>query len=240
MHQQRHAADCNRARSCNVHVACNVQPGLLHALREVVPCRDFAAERKRFPMHDALCMPSPLGSPLPHLCRDWAHPCHICTGSGLDPATSASGLGSQSGLRLGPPLPHLHRNWARPPDLYRDWAHPCHVCTGTGLTLPRLHRDFGVCSRAASASQCTSDCSRRTMTSAALTSSKWMSAPNPARRRRRRAGRWRASGPCMQCGSVWRARTHAHTRARTFTHAHARRRACPCMPHTTLWNSAGS
>jgi hypothetical protein len=33
------------------------------------------------------------GSPLPHLHRDWAHPCHICTGTGLTPATSAPGLG---------------------------------------------------------------------------------------------------------------------------------------------------
>jgi hypothetical protein len=34
-----------------------------------------------------------LGSPLPHLHRDWAHPCHICTGTGLTPATSAPALG---------------------------------------------------------------------------------------------------------------------------------------------------
>jgi hypothetical protein len=46
----------------------------------------------------------------------WARPCHICTGTGLAPATSAPGLGS--------PLPHLHRNRAR----------PCNICTGTGLT----------------------------------------------------------------------------------------------------------
>jgi hypothetical protein len=43
-----------------------------------------------------------LGSPLPHLRRDWARPCHICAGT-------------------GPTLPHLHR----------DWAHPCHICAGT-------------------------------------------------------------------------------------------------------------
>ncbi len=64
------------------------------------------------------------GSPLPHLHRDWARPCHICTGTGLTPATSAPGLGS--------PLPHLHR----------DWARPCHSCTGTGLTRPHPHRDW--------------------------------------------------------------------------------------------------
>ena len=27
-----------------------------------------------------------LGSPLPHLRRDWAHPCHTCAGTGLTPA----------------------------------------------------------------------------------------------------------------------------------------------------------
>ena len=68
-------------------------------------------------------------TPVPHLHRDWAHRCHICTGTGLTPATSAPGLGS--------PLPHLHRDWARScPHLRRDWAHPCHICTGTGLTPP--------------------------------------------------------------------------------------------------------
>ncbi len=86
----------------------------------------------------------------PHLHRDWAHPAHICTpltctgtrlalacictGTGLTPSISASGLGS--------PSPHLHR----------DWAHPAHICIGTGLTqptsapglgspYPHLHRD---------------------------------------------------------------------------------------------------
>ena len=46
-----------------------------------------------------------LGSPLPQLHRDWAHPCHICAGTGLAPMTSAPGLGS--------PLRHLRRDWSR-------------------------------------------------------------------------------------------------------------------------------
>jgi hypothetical protein len=50
-----------------------------------------------------------LGSPLPHLRRDWAHPCHICAGTGLTPATSAPGLGlaplPTSAPRLGSPPP---------------------------------------------------------------------------------------------------------------------------------------
>jgi hypothetical protein len=58
----------------------------------------------------------------PHLHPDWAHPAHICTGTGLA-------------------LPHLHR----------DWAHRCHICTGTGLALPHLHRDWALLARARSA-----------------------------------------------------------------------------------------
>jgi hypothetical protein len=78
-----------------------------------------------------------LGSPLPHLRQDWAHPCHICAGTGLTHATSAPGLGSAAATSapglgsaaatsapgLGSPMPHLRR----------DWAHPCHICAGTRL-----------------------------------------------------------------------------------------------------------
>jgi hypothetical protein len=47
----------------------------------------------------------------------------ICAGTGLNPATSAPGLGS--------PLSHLHR----------DWARPCHICAGTWRTaLIGAHR----------------------------------------------------------------------------------------------------
>ena len=45
-----------------------------------------------------------LGSPLPHLLRDWARRCHICSGTGPTPATSAPGLGS--------PLPHRRQDLA--------------------------------------------------------------------------------------------------------------------------------
>ena len=31
-----------------------------------------------------------LGAPLPHLRRDWVHPCHIGTGTGLTPATATA------------------------------------------------------------------------------------------------------------------------------------------------------
>jgi hypothetical protein len=72
-------------------------------------------------------------SPLPHLRRDCTHPCHICTGTALTPATSAPGLHS--------PLPHLRRDCTHPCHIYagplphphRDWARRCHIRTGTGL-----------------------------------------------------------------------------------------------------------
>jgi hypothetical protein len=69
-----------------------------------------------------------LGSPNPHLRRDWAQPpCHICTRTGLTPPASATGLGS--------PPRHLHQDWGHPcPHLHRDWGHPTHICTRTGLT----------------------------------------------------------------------------------------------------------
>ena len=101
-----------------------------------------------------------LGSPLPHLRRDWDRPCHICAGTGLTPATSALGLGwpplqeyakfldFESDLRgalavlsappprrdTGSPLPHLRR----------DWAHPAHICAGTGLAHPTSAPGLGL------------------------------------------------------------------------------------------------
>ena len=66
------------------------------------------------------------GSPLPHLHRGWAHPCQVCTGTGLSPPKStATGLAAgchictRTGLGppatapgLGSPRPHLRRDWA--------------------------------------------------------------------------------------------------------------------------------
>ncbi len=62
----------------------------------------------------------------PYRHRDWAHPGHVCTGTGLSPAHICTGTGltpahicagtgptpatSAPGLRS--PLPHLHRDWA--------------------------------------------------------------------------------------------------------------------------------
>jgi hypothetical protein len=46
-----------------------------------------------------------LGSPLPHLHRDWAHPCHICAGTGLTPAHICAGI--------GPTLAHIRAGTRR-------------------------------------------------------------------------------------------------------------------------------
>ena len=51
-------------------------------------------------LESAPCVHPAAAPPRLHLRRDCAHRCHICTGTGLTPATSAPGLGS--------PLPHLH------------------------------------------------------------------------------------------------------------------------------------
>ena len=82
----------------------------------------------------------PVGSPLPHLHRDRARPCHICTGTGLTPPTSPPGRGS--------PLPHrdlgsragLHRDWFRPsPRLRRDCGSPLHICARIPRRTPPTH-----------------------------------------------------------------------------------------------------
>ncbi len=83
-----------------------------------------------------------LGSPLPHLRRDWdrdwAHPCHICTGTGLTPATSARETGLTAAISArgpGSPLPRPHGRLGSPlPYLQGDPARPCHICPRTGLT----------------------------------------------------------------------------------------------------------
>jgi hypothetical protein len=66
--------------------------GELHEERR---CDDAALRvaRRKEAMRSA-AVPQGLGHVLPHLHRDCAHPCHICTGTGLTPATSALGLGS--------------------------------------------------------------------------------------------------------------------------------------------------
>ncbi len=91
--------------------------------------------------------PAPeLGSPLPHPHWDWAHPCHICTGTehpyhicsgtGLTPATSAAGLGS--------PLPHPHPGLGSPPATSAPGLNtPTTSAPGLGSPLPHPHRGLG-------------------------------------------------------------------------------------------------
>ena len=88
-----------------------------------------------------------LGSSLPHLHRDWARPSHICTRTGLTPATyictgtrltpatSAPGLGS--------PLPHPPRDWPSQPmrNPARHSVGRVHTLTGAPQYTPPPNRE---------------------------------------------------------------------------------------------------
>jgi hypothetical protein len=135
-----------RSRKAKVGAALTVrqprrfsQHRLFAATRAKMPQRSAHARfhasaillRIRWPWHAIRLR---LGSPLPHLRRDWAHRCHICTGTGLTAATSALGLGS--------PLPHLHR------DCTQREQSPVQMRDATGH-VRRLHSTCeGACSGA--------------------------------------------------------------------------------------------
>ena len=74
-----------------------------------------------------------LGSPRPHLRRDWAHPCHICTGTGLTPATSAPGLGRSCGGLWTAVVP------GELPDVHTADARQARVCDGGSSRCAALH-----------------------------------------------------------------------------------------------------
>ena len=125
-----------KVRSCR-HAKCRLGYGA--GCVDTVPCAQGRAPthkvwRARCNSRRATGVAG-LGSPLPHLRRDSAHPSFICTGTWLTPATSALGLGSPlptSAPGLGSPRLHLH--W--------DWNHPAHIAPGLGSPLPHLHRDW--------------------------------------------------------------------------------------------------
>ena len=50
----------------------------------------------------------------PHLHRDWAHRCHICTGTGLTAATSAPGLGFAGLMCVAPKLLSFYKTIPEP------------------------------------------------------------------------------------------------------------------------------
>ncbi len=111
-----------------------------------------ASERTRHQQRPWERMPLPAAAPVrtspatsdPH--RDWARPCHICTGTGPAPATSAQGPGPRlphSAPGPGPPFSHRDRDRARPPTsapgpglILLPMYLPVHAC-GTGHRAPR-------------------------------------------------------------------------------------------------------
>ena len=90
----RSGASLDRAASNPVKTA---SAATAMTLRELLfACEDFVVQtRKKYvSCDDGGLTPATsalgLGPPLPHLQRDWARRCHICTGTGLAAATSAA------------------------------------------------------------------------------------------------------------------------------------------------------
>jgi hypothetical protein len=118
----------------------------------------FSAEKRRnlsiAPAPRILSAPPP-----PHLHRDWAHPCHICIGTGLTPARICAGTGLApahicAGTGLAPAHICAGTGLAPAHICIRDWAHPLPTsapgrgsplptsASGTGLIpCPHLRRD---------------------------------------------------------------------------------------------------
>ena len=86
------------------------------------------ALRRRIVARAAATSALGLGSPLPHLRRDWAHPCHICAGTGPTPATSAPGLRAAD-VNEAAFDGHRRRHWAT---LRHRVAQPAGVCGAAG------------------------------------------------------------------------------------------------------------
>ena len=115
-----------------VHVGTGTGPTSVHVGTRTGPLRRVGATGRS----GGLCSKTQSSStstrrrpsahpPLPHLHRDWARPCHICSGTGLAPAPSAPALGS--------PLPDLHQVFAR----------RCQICARRpGSPVPHLRQDL--------------------------------------------------------------------------------------------------
>jgi hypothetical protein len=90
--KEQEAASPSHICTMNLRIPATFAPGQAH------PCQNAMG----------------LGSPLPHLHRDWAHTLHICTETGSRVTCTATGL--------------------TPPHLQQDWGSPRHICNRTGLS----------------------------------------------------------------------------------------------------------
>ena len=70
---------------CGVHT-CNIVHAMANGPKD---------NTRGLTPHDA----QKVGSPLPHLRRDWARPCHICAGTGLAPCHICIGTGERMGTQ---------------------------------------------------------------------------------------------------------------------------------------------
>ena len=108
-----------------------------------VPCCVMAVEGKERLLweaeltalrHEVAAMRAELSGESPGMPRESAHSCHICTGTGPTPPTSAPGLGS--------PLQHLHRDFTCRPN-----PHTAADLAATRSAVARPGRSFCACAR---------------------------------------------------------------------------------------------
>jgi hypothetical protein len=89
--------------------------------RASMPCVSCSARLR--PRVDCSTSAPGLRAPLPHLRRDWAHRCHIGTGTGLTPSHICTGTGLTSAPGLGlDRRPHLRRDSGCWLAQVRSWA----------------------------------------------------------------------------------------------------------------------
>ncbi len=171
-----------------------------------------------------------LGSPLPHLHRDWAHPFPHGHRDWARPRPQ----------RLHSPLPHLHRDWAHPwPHLHRDWAQAALVSGCELSSRPRQSRALShgrarscLCARACFY-RCVSACLRLCLC-LCLCLCVCFCLFVCLRVSPMRFGRHRSAGAefAVECCVVHHrhglpgthAQPHTHPNARTHTHTHTRTR----------------
>ncbi len=110
-----------RTTRTDMHTHMRTRARTLAGTEAVSTPREALVAPPQIPRHK-VCLPTSapgLGSSLPHPHQERAlTPCHIFTGTGPTPFTSALGLRSL------------------PPHLHQEWAHPSHICAASGLTPP--------------------------------------------------------------------------------------------------------
>jgi hypothetical protein len=142
-----HVVQCMHVACCTMHVACCTMHAccMLYNARCMLHLAQRPGRDELGPVcHGSVHVQPPwqphLGWVLPHLHRDWADPCHICTGATLwsrqeshthtdkfeaghidEFNVVAVDVGDLALIHIGmgSPLPHLHRDRAHPRRIWR-------------------------------------------------------------------------------------------------------------------------